>query len=58
MKMKLPECAERLIKAAKGSTTKGNYTVYNSYRQELNTMALSPADHQEAVKRLADALRV
>ena len=58
MKTKLPECAERLIKAAKGSPTKGNYMVYNSYRQELNTMALSPADHQEAVKRLADTLRV
>lgn len=58
MKTKLPECAEHLIKAAKGSTMKGNYMVYNSYRQELNTMALSPADHQEAVKRLADALRV
>lgn len=58
MKTKLPECAERLIKAAKGSTMKGNYTVYNSYRQELNTMALSTADHQEAVKRLADVLRV
>ena len=58
MKTKLPECAERLIRAAKNSPTKGNYTVYTSYRQELNTMALSPAEHQEAVKRLADALRV
>lgn len=56
--MSLPIGAERIIKAASKSPTKGNYTVYNSYRQELSAMALSPADYEEAVKRLAKVLRV
>lgn len=47
----------RLLESAKRAE-KGNYRVYNSYRQELNAMALSPADYEEAVKRLAKALKV
>lgn len=58
MSIKLPRCAEQLIETANRDAAKGNYMVYNEYHQVLYTMELSPAEHQEAVKRLADALRV
>lgn len=56
--MSLPENVERLLRAASRSVAKGNYTVYNSYRHELDEMGLSPSDYQTAVKRLADVLKV
>lgn len=58
MSVRLPGCAKRLLETANRDTAKGDYRVYNVYHQELNTMELSPAEYQEAVKRLADALRV
>lgn len=54
----LPEQVQRVLKEANASSNKGNYTTYNHYKNLLVTMGLSPEDYQEAVRRLADVLRV
>lgn len=54
----LPEQVQRVLKEANASPNKGNYTTYNHYKNLLVTMGLSPEDYQEAVRCLADVLRV
>jgi hypothetical protein len=54
----LPKVVQGIIKDAVTSGSKGDYRVYNLYKQRLNRVPLSSYEYQEAVKQLATALRV
>lgn len=56
--MELPPQVNRIIKEAKESPNKGNYTTYKHYKELLYPMGLTPDQYQEAVKRLAMVLKV
>lgn len=47
-----------LISSAKAEAVKGDYSVYNYYKSYLNCMDLNPYEYQDAVRSLADALKV
>lgn len=58
MKVKIPLQAANVIAAAKDSPSKGDYRVYSMYKGRIDSMGLTPAQYEEAIKRLAKALRV
>lgn len=56
--MALSPIVEAMLKTAERDNRKGNYRIYQLYKRRLECMALPPVDYEEAVKRLASALRV
>lgn len=56
--MALSSTVESMLKTAERDNRKSNYRVYQFYKRRLECMALPPADYEDAVKRLASALRV
>lgn len=53
----LIERVNRLIESAEKSRHKGNYLVYAQFKQRI-PLGLSTTEYEDAVRRLASALRV
>ena len=49
---------KNVIARAKADNRKGNYGVYNVYKQDIEYVAVNSEEYQEACKELAKALRV
>ena len=49
---------DKIILDAKADRRKGDYRVYNDYKQKLWCICTSSAEYEEACKRIAKALRV
>lgn len=49
---------DRIILDARADRRKGDYRVYNDYKQKLGLVCSSSEEYQEACKSLAKALRV
>ena len=49
---------DRIILDARADRRKGDYRVYNDYKQKLGCVCDSSAEYEEACKRIAKALRV
>lgn len=47
-----------VISRAKADNRKGNYGVYNQYKQDIESVAVDSQEYQKACKELAKALRV
>ena len=47
-----------IVADAKADSRKGDYRVYNDYKQKLGCVCTSSAEYEEACKRIARALRV
>lgn len=56
--MALSPTVEAMLETAKRDNRKGNYRIYRLYKMRLECMDLPSVDYEEAVKRLASALRV
>ena len=56
--MALSPTVEAMLETAKRDNRKGNYRIYQLYKMRLECMDLPSVDYEEAVKRLASALRV
>lgn len=52
------EKVDAIMKAAKFAEPKGDYSVYRSYRRQLEDLGLIPKEYQDAVKKLAKILKV
>lgn len=52
------ERLDAVMKAAKFAEPKGDYSVYRSYRRQLEDLGLTPEEYQAAVKKLAKILKV
>lgn len=49
---------DRIILDARADRRKGDYRVYNDYKQKLGCVCTSSAEYEEACKIIAKALRV
>ena len=49
---------DKIILNARADRRKGDYRVYNDYKQKLGFVCTSSAEYEEACKRIAKALRV
>lgn len=49
---------DKIILDAKADRRKGDYRVYNDYKQRLGCVCISSAEYEEACKKIAKALRV
>lgn len=49
---------DKIILDARADRRKGDYRVYNDYKQKLGCVCASSAEYEEACKRIAKALRV
>ena len=49
---------DTIIMDAKADRRKGDYRVYNDYKQKLGCVCTSSAEYEDACKRIAKALRV
>ena len=54
----IKERLDAVMKAAKFAEPKGDYSVYRSYRRQLEDLGLTPEEYQAAVKKLAKILKV
>lgn len=52
------ERLDAVMKAAKFAEPKGDYSVYRSYRRQLEDLGLTPEEYQAAVKKLAKILKI
>lgn len=52
------EKLEAIMNAAKFAEPKGDYSVYRSYRRQLEDLGLTPEEYQVAVRKLAKILKV
>lgn len=49
---------DKVVADAKADRRKGDYRVYNDYKQRLGCVCTSSAEYEEACKKIAKALRV
>lgn len=56
--MMLSMTVDTLIMDAKSDRRKGDYRVYNDYKQKLELVCSSSEEYQEACRSLAKALRI
>lgn len=49
---------DKIILDARADRRKGDYRVYNDYKQRLGCVCTSSEEYQEACKRIAKELRV
>lgn len=49
---------DKIILDARADRRKGDYRVYNDYKQKLGCVCTSSDEYEEACKRIAKALRV
>lgn len=49
---------ESIIADAKNERRKGDYRVYNDYKQRLGCVCVSSDEYEEACKKIAKALRL
>lgn len=49
---------DRIVLDARADRRKGDYRVYNDYKQRLGCVCTSSAEYEEACKKIAKELRV
>lgn len=58
MKEQTEKSIAEIMVSARASGSKGNYSVYNSYKHKIEILDLTPSEYDSAIRELANILKV